>query len=461
MILLLGFFLLQYFEDEDEAIEVEGTSPSNLEINKSENEESPQASGISNPRKIAGNKSFLDSPLVRKALMAMAFFSIALFLLIFLLKNKGAQGPEDSLFDKNTSLNKISSLNENQIKDKKNSKSSQWVKEFNRAVEYWDKKQSQAALDIIYRVYTQSYEEVWKVRCRHFMTMLHADLSNRRYKKGEIDQSLKHLKEAISYFPANEMLKRHRIPGMPFSKKQLESVLERRHREKEKQANLSASKSANFAISYASDQQGGEDISQLIAYLEACHQELSRRFNTKIQHPIKVVIYPSNLFSEILATPHWVGAIFDGAIKIPSKGSIMLNRGIENHLYHELTHAFIFRKVGHNFPTWLNEGLAQMLEPGKKIDNRNVLRELKRNKQLLSLKTLSNPNWVKNFNARDARIAYLQAHSMTLYLEELYQISRKPEFFEKLAKGKTFEEVFENEFQSSSENFFRDWLNQL
>lgn len=79
---------------------------------------------------------------------------------------------------------------------------------------------------------------------------------------------------------------------------------------------------------------------------------------------ISVVLYPREGFHSITGLGEWAGGAFDGTVRVPVGDFTKEERGLERVLRHELVHAFVRECGGPSVPGWLNEGLAQWLEPG-------------------------------------------------------------------------------------------------
>jgi len=77
---------------------------------------------------------------------------------------------------------------------------------------------------------------------------------------------------------------------------------------------------------------------------------------------IGAVLYPEKDFFDITRSPSWVGAIYDGKIKMPAGGLVERTAELERVIFHEYTHALVFRLSRGRAPAWLNEGLAQYEE---------------------------------------------------------------------------------------------------
>ena len=60
--------------------------------------------------------------------------------------------------------------------------------------------------------------------------------------------------------------------------------------------------------------------------------------------------------------PSWTAASYDGRIRVPIRGALDQSERLERVLAHEYVHAVVAMLGGRNVPTWMNEGLAEVLE---------------------------------------------------------------------------------------------------
>ncbi len=82
---------------------------------------------------------------------------------------------------------------------------------------------------------------------------------------------------------------------------------------------------------------------------------------------IGAVLYPEKEFFDITRSPAWVGGIYDGKIKLPAGGVVERTGELERVLFHEYTHAIVYRLSAGRAPAWLNEGLAQYEEGARRV----------------------------------------------------------------------------------------------
>jgi hypothetical protein len=77
-----------------------------------------------------------------------------------------------------------------------------------------------------------------------------------------------------------------------------------------------------------------------------------------------LVLYRSSEYQGMGPRPEWVGAIFDGKLRIPV-GMMQYRELYRPVLFHELTHAFIRAMTRSHVPFWVNEGIAQVVDASR------------------------------------------------------------------------------------------------
>ena len=102
---------------------------------------------------------------------------------------------------------------------------------------------------------------------------------------------------------------------------------------------------------------------QLLATLDDGYRDLASQLGYEPSEKIIVILYTQKEFVDITEAPSWAGAINDGKLRIPIRGVSVMNTELARVLKHELTHSFLSSLAGGRCPTWLNEGMAQMMEP--------------------------------------------------------------------------------------------------
>jgi tetratricopeptide (TPR) repeat protein len=138
-------------------------------------------------------------------------------------------------------------------------------------------------------------------------------------------------------------------------------TLERWKRERELHERMRLEVGDHFTVSF----EGPEDAAmaqQALASLNKAFWRICDVFGTFPTRSIPVVLYSGEQFSDITRSPKWAAAAFDGIIRVPMRGAGEKGEDLDRVLAHEFSHALIRSLATRGLPTWLNEGLASVLE---------------------------------------------------------------------------------------------------
>ena len=103
------------------------------------------------------------------------------------------------------------------------------------------------------------------------------------------------------------------------------------------------------------------DVLEALSVLEVAYDSLCHLFDFHPENKMHLVLYESSQYQGIGPRPEWVGAIFDGKLRIPV--NVMSRREIYRPMFfHELTHAFVRAMTRYHVPLWVNEGIAQVID---------------------------------------------------------------------------------------------------
>jgi len=107
-----------------------------------------------------------------------------------------------------------------------------------------------------------------------------------------------------------------------------------------------------------------KDIMEALAVLEVAYDSLCHLFDFHPENKMSLVLYESSQYQGVGPRPEWVGAVFDGKLRIPV--NVMAYREIYRPMFfHELTHAFIRAMTRYHVPLWVNEGIAQVIDASR------------------------------------------------------------------------------------------------
>jgi len=143
----------------------------------------------------------------------------------------------------------------------------------------------------------------------------------------------------------------------------IQRMLSRAERESVAENNYSESEFGHFVLHFEGSQSSDTFREQLLATLESQYQDLSRIFGGEPRSSIQVILYTRQAFLDVTRISSWAGALNDGQLRLPLRGVDSVTSDLARILRHELTHSFVNQLTANRCPEWLNEGIAQMLEP--------------------------------------------------------------------------------------------------
>lgn len=240
--------------------------------------------------------------------------------------------------------------------------------------------------------------------------------------------------------------------------------LARIKREQNVEKNFGTYDTVHFVVKY----EGFENTSACMVILQTLEEARTRVGITLDYYPnipVTAILYTNEQFQDVTSSPAWANAIFDGKIRIPTKG---LTEGSENNktetleriVFHEYTHALIFECTrGNRVPVWLHEGLAQYSEGLVSFENERIFQAFDKYDLIIPLHHLEG-----SFLALGhvhARIAYAESLAAVKYIITQYGEYALRAILKELAHGKTIKEAISSVMYISYEEFdnrFLDWL---
>jgi microcompartment protein CcmK/EutM len=138
----------------------------------------------------------------------------------------------------------------------------------------------------------------------------------------------------------------------------------RTSREQQIEKDYRLDKTPYFDILGPIDTQGPQFGTRLAATLERARAQVCSDLAVYPQHRATVVLYPPDAFRAATGTHEWVGGLFDRKIRLPIADVERDADKIEAAFRHEYTH-LIVSEVSPGCPTFVNEGLAQVMEYGR------------------------------------------------------------------------------------------------
>jgi tetratricopeptide (TPR) repeat protein len=194
--------------------------------------------------------------------------------------------------------------------------------------------------------------------------------------------------------------------------------LRKAQRELEVEERSRRRQSSHFTLHYQGDATSAELQQQLLPTLEEAYRDLAGQLSYQPAENIIVILYTQREFVDITEAPSWAGAINDGKLRIPIGGVTAMNLQLEHILKHELTHSFLRSLAGGRCPTWLNEGMAQLMEPRSSSSYAPRLSVLFQERKAIPFSALEGS--YTHFSDMQAQVAYAESLSGVEFLRDRY-----------------------------------------
>jgi tetratricopeptide (TPR) repeat protein len=215
----------------------------------------------------------------------------------------------------------------------------------------------------------------------------------------------------------------------------VQGYLERAERDATAQANYSERESGHFTLHYEGSQTSEALRGQVLATLESDYDDLTRQLGITPRN-IAVVIYTDQAFFDVTQAPSWTGAINDGRLRIPIRGLDSVTPELARVLKHELAHSFVNQLSAGRCPQWLNEGIAQAVEP-KMLSGGSRLAELYRTQHQIPLNALE--AGFMRFSPLEAAVAYEESLAAVQYMIDTYGMSDLQRVLQEVGEGRSTE----------------------
>lgn len=219
-------------------------------------------------------------------------------------------------------------------------------------------------------------------------------------------------------------------------------LLHKAQRELEVEERSNKRESLHFTLHYQGDRTSPNLQQQILASLENQYQDLSRQFGSEPSSNIIVILYTQKEFVDITEAPAWAGALNDGKLRIPIGGLTSINSEVERVLKHELTHSFVASLGGGRCPTWLNEGLAELMEPRSSSATASELAPLFLQRKAIPFAVLEAP--FTRFSNVQAEVAYAESLAAVEYLRGRYGMAEVMRMLASIGSGESSEAALRN-----------------
>lgn len=217
----------------------------------------------------------------------------------------------------------------------------------------------------------------------------------------------------------------------------VQQFLAKAQREQTAETDFRQNESSHFVLHYEGKQSSEALRNQILQALEADYDDLVRDLGTPQRDNILVTLYTETAFFDVTHAPSWAGALNDGKLRIPVSGLTSVTPELAHVLKHELAHSFIASLSSGRCPPWLNEGIAQFLEPKSLGSDGHQLAVLFKEQRNIPLNELE-VSFTRLSGGR-AYVAYAESLAAVSYINDSYGLSDVQRILELMSRGNSTE----------------------
>jgi tetratricopeptide (TPR) repeat protein len=254
-----------------------------------------------------------------------------------------------------------------------------------------------------------------------------------------------HSKEAVASWKRSLALRPDR---------KVEQFLAKAQREQNVESEFAQGESSHFVLHYEGKQTSEAFRGQIIAALESDFDDLVRDLGSPPRDNILVTLYTEQAFFDVTRAPTWAGAINDGKLRIPINGLNSLTPELARVLKHELAHSFITQLSGGRAPGWLQEGIAQFLEPKSLGGDGRQLSVLFKTQRNIPINILEGS--FQRLAGAQVYVAYAESLAAVSYINDSYGLSDIQRILERIAQGNSTEAALRATIHSDYGQFESD-----
>ena len=238
---------------------------------------------------------------------------------------------------------------------------------------------------------------------------------------------------------------------------EVDAYLKAVSRQAKAEADFRSDASTHFNMRYEGEKVAPKLREQILLVLERHFDDLVSSMGLLPRDPIVVVLYTNQTYFDVTLAPNWTAALNDGKLRIPIEGLTSVTPDLSRVLKHELAHSFIRQATNGRCPVWLNEGLAQLLEPQSAAKYRTPLISLFQNGKQTSLQSMEGS--FIGLDSKQAAIAYIESLAYVEYIRDSYGMNRIADIMRYLSEGQSPEEslklAIHDDYSQLEEEFAR------
>ncbi|ABF43277.1 TPR repeat protein [Candidatus Koribacter versatilis Ellin345] len=234
----------------------------------------------------------------------------------------------------------------------------------------------------------------------------------------------------------------------------VEAFLKRAHKETTTEADYTAAESSHFTLRFEGKASQNGLPRDILEQLDSDYDGLVSQLGVAPHGSITVILYTEQAFFDVTQAPSWSGAINDGKLRIPISGVSQMTSELARVLRHELTHSFITQIARGRCPYWLNEGVAQLMEPKSISSAGPLLAKLYASQREIPLNALEGS--FMGLDGNSAAIAYAESLTAVEYINDTYGMSDVRRLLERIGEGSSTEAALRSTFNVGYGQFEED-----
>lgn len=234
----------------------------------------------------------------------------------------------------------------------------------------------------------------------------------------------------------------------------VEKLLAKAERDANVEDKLRNSESTHFSLRYEGPAISVALQRGILPTLENQYLELRSTLGNAPPHNLLVMVYGNQTYQDVTEGPEWAGGEYDGRLRIRARGVDTLTPDFARTLKHELAHSFIGYMTKNRCPGWLNEGMAQMLEPRQWTQRAPELLAAFQAKKAFPLQALE--RGFGRFGEEDAHLAYLQAVATVEYIRSRHGMNSLLGLLEEMGRGVPHQQALRNVLRMDYEDLDKE-----
>lgn len=258
------------------------------------------------------------------------------------------------------------------------------------------------------------------------------------YASSDLELAIRSLEKAAAMAPNNAAIRRQ---------------LEQWRKEAALHASFDERPGLRFKVMYegTTQRQIGERVAGV---LESAYWTIGKTLNSYPGEALTVVLYTNRQFQDVTRAPAWAGGGYDGRIRLAVGGALRTPAALDRVVRHELVHAMIANVAPRNVPTWVNEGLASVLDSD---DRAWARRTVARSGEFIPLEDLD--GGFGNLDGTSAMLAYAEsAIAAEILVERLGP--NLGVFLQMLGSGHTVDQAL-GTLNVQAETFYAEWRRRV